>query len=76
MAKGFESEDTLALQEQRLSGLRRQAARGERHVVKQLKRTEREYVTYKRRLDRIQRSSNGYEGQTGFRDDIESALSD
>ena len=64
MPKKFEIEDTIALQEQRLLALRRQATRGEHYVIRQLKRAEREYFTCKRRLNRMQRSSSYHEWKT------------
>ena len=64
----------MALQKQRLLVLRRQAARGEHFVTRQLKHAEREYFTSKRRLDQMRRSSNRHEWKTSGQYDIETAI--
>jgi hypothetical protein len=74
MGERFGIEDTISLQEQRLLILRRQAIRGERYVIGQLKRTEREYFASKRRLDRVRRIGNRHEWKTSGQYDIESAV--
>jgi hypothetical protein len=76
MAERFGIEDMISLQEQRLLLLRRQAIRGERYVIGQLKRAEREYFTCKRRLERLRRCSNRHEWKTSRQYDIEEIIWD
>ena len=76
MAEKFGLEEAIALQEHRLRALRRQAVRGERYVIGQLKRAEREYFTCKRRLARMRRRTYHHGWKTSGLHEIEPAVRD
>jgi hypothetical protein len=57
MDEKLEIEETMALQEQRLLVLRRQADRGQHFVTRRLKRAEHEYFACKHRVNQMRRLS-------------------